>query len=108
MTWNVENLFDVGAEAGPDTQAQLAAKLKSLAAVVDAQEPHVVALQEIGSEAALAKLQAELDQPMPHRALANPDDRKSRSSTPPGGSSSSAASARACSGTARMLASVFG
>jgi len=75
MTWNVENLFDVGAEAGPDTQAQLAAKLKSLAAVIDEQEPHVVAVQEIGSEAALAKLQAELDLPMPHRALAAPDDR---------------------------------
>jgi predicted extracellular nuclease len=75
MTWNVENLFDVGAEAGPDTQAQLTAKLKSLAAVIDEQEPHVVALQEIGSEAALAKLQAALDQPMPHRALADPDDR---------------------------------
>jgi hypothetical protein len=75
MTWNVENLFDVDDEAGPDTQAQLTAKLKSLAAVIDDQEPLVVALQEIGSEGALAKLQAALDQPMPHRALADPDDR---------------------------------
>ena len=75
MTWNVENLFDVGADAGPETQAQLTAKLRSLAAVIDAQEPHVVALQEIGSESALAKLQTALEQPMPHRVLANPDDR---------------------------------
>lgn len=38
MTWNVENLFDVGDDDGPETQAQLTAKLKSLAAVIDDQE----------------------------------------------------------------------
>jgi hypothetical protein len=75
MTWNVENLFDVGAEAGPETQAQLSAKIESLRAVIDAQEPHVVALQEIGSESALALLQAALTKPIPHRVLAQPDDR---------------------------------
>jgi endonuclease/exonuclease/phosphatase family metal-dependent hydrolase len=75
MTWNVENLFDVGAEAGPDTQAQLAAKIESLRAVIDEQQPHVLALQEVGSESALAKLQAALQLPMPHLALAPPDDR---------------------------------
>ena len=30
MTWNVENLFDVGDEDGPDTQAELKAKIESL------------------------------------------------------------------------------
>ncbi len=78
MTWNVENLFDVGAEAGPEAQAQLAAKIESLRAVIDAQAPHIVALQEIGSESALARLQAALVKPMPHRALAQPDDRDIR------------------------------
>lgn len=75
MSWNVENLFDVGQDAGPETQAQLNAKIASLSAVIDAQEPHVVALQEIGSESALARLQAALTKPLPHRQLAQPDER---------------------------------
>ena len=75
MTWNVENLFDVGDEDGPETQAQLKAKIESLRAVIDAQRPHVLALQEIGSESALGRLQAALTTPMPHRAVAAPDDR---------------------------------
>ena len=75
MTWNVENLFDVGDDDGPETQGQLAAKIESLRSVIDAQKPHVLALQEIGSESALGKLQAALTTPMPHRAVAAPDDR---------------------------------
>ena len=39
MTWNVENLFDVGDDDGPKTQAQFAAKIESLRAVIDAQQP---------------------------------------------------------------------
>jgi hypothetical protein len=58
MSWNVENLFDVGAEDGPETQAQLTAKVESLRAVIDVQRPHVLALREVGSENALARLQA--------------------------------------------------
>jgi hypothetical protein len=50
MTWNVENLFDVGDDDGPKTQAQFGAKIESLRAVIDAQQPHVLALQEVGSE----------------------------------------------------------
>ncbi len=65
MTWNVENLFDVGDDDGPETEAQLAAKIESLRAVIDEQQPHVLALQEIGSESALARLQAALSTPMP-------------------------------------------
>ena len=34
MTWNVENLFDVGDDDGPKTQAQFAAKIESLRAVI--------------------------------------------------------------------------
>jgi endonuclease/exonuclease/phosphatase family metal-dependent hydrolase len=75
MSWNVENLFDVGDEDGPETQAQLTAKIASLKTVIDEQEPHVVALQEVGSESALARLQAALAVPMPHRELAPPGDR---------------------------------
>ena len=43
--------------------------------MIDAQKPHVLALQEIGSESALGELQAALTTPMPHRAVAAPDDR---------------------------------
>jgi len=75
MTWNVENLFDVGDDDGPKTQAQFAAKIESLRAVIDAQRPHVLTLQEVGSESALAKLQAALEHKLPHRAVAEPDER---------------------------------
>ena len=42
MSWNVENLFDVGDEDGPDTQAELKAKIESLRSVIDEQKPHVL------------------------------------------------------------------
>jgi endonuclease/exonuclease/phosphatase family metal-dependent hydrolase len=74
MTWNVENLFDVGDEDGPETNDQLNDKIESLRAVIDDQKPHVLALQEIGSENALVRLQAALDLPMPHREVGEPDD----------------------------------
>ena len=75
MSWNVENLFEVGHEDGPDTEEQLAAKIESLRAVIDAQRPDVLGLQEIGSESALERLQAALNHLLPHRAIAAPDDR---------------------------------
>ena len=75
MSWNVENLFDVGDEDGPDTQAELKAKVESLRSLIDQQNPHVLGLQEIGSEAALGRLQAALKAPMPYRAVAAPDER---------------------------------
>ena len=78
MSWNVENLFDVGAEDGPETQAQLTAKVESLRAVIDVQRPHVLALQEVGSENALARLRAASTLAMPYRAVAAPDARGSR------------------------------
>jgi endonuclease/exonuclease/phosphatase family metal-dependent hydrolase len=75
MTWNVENLFEVGDESGPQTNAELGAKIESLRAVIDAEEPHVLGLQEIGSEEALTRLQQALMAPMPHRHLGIADER---------------------------------
>jgi endonuclease/exonuclease/phosphatase family metal-dependent hydrolase len=75
MTWNVQNLFDTGNEDGPDAQDKLAAKIESLRAVIDQHNPHVVALQEVGGEQALERLQAVLTIPMPHRAVGVPDGR---------------------------------
>ena len=75
VTWNVENLFDVGDDDGPETEAALSAKLESLKAVIDALNPHVVALQEVGSETALARLQQALTVAMPHRRLGVADER---------------------------------
>lgn len=40
MSWNIENLFDVGDDDGPETAAQLNSKIESLRAVIDAQRPH--------------------------------------------------------------------
>jgi hypothetical protein len=74
MSWNIENLFDVGDDDGPETAAQLNSKIESLRAVIDAQKPHVLALQEIGSETALGRLQAALSLPMQYRAVAAPDE----------------------------------
>ncbi len=65
MTWNVQNLFEVGADAGPDTAAQFNAKLASLAAAIDSLRPHAVALQELGPLPALVALQQRLQYPMP-------------------------------------------
>jgi hypothetical protein len=48
MTWNVQNLFPAGTPDGPPTQAAFQTKLGSLAEVIDAQQPDVLALQEVG------------------------------------------------------------
>ncbi len=37
MSWNVENLFDVGDADGHDTQAELKAKIESLRSLIDEQ-----------------------------------------------------------------------
>ena len=76
MTWNVQNLFLPAAEDdGPDTQNAFDQKLASLAAVIDAIKPHVLGLQEVGPNGALAALQAELTHPMPHSVEGEPDSR---------------------------------
>jgi endonuclease/exonuclease/phosphatase family metal-dependent hydrolase len=55
-TWNLENLFAVGEEDGPDDQAAYDAKLDSLADVIRTIEPDVLAVQEVGNPEALADL----------------------------------------------------
>jgi hypothetical protein len=75
MTWNVENLFAAGDADGPATEAALAAKIESLRAVIDAQRPHVLALQEVGGEGALQRLQQALTVPMPYQQLGIADER---------------------------------
>jgi hypothetical protein len=79
VTWNVENLFPVGADAGPATEAEFA-KIESLKSVIDAQNPDVVALQEVGGEQVLARLQERLMSPLPHRAIAIADGARSAAS----------------------------
>jgi endonuclease/exonuclease/phosphatase family metal-dependent hydrolase len=56
MTWNVENLFKPGHDAGPPDQAIYEAKLQGLAAMINAEAPDALALQEIGDPAALDEL----------------------------------------------------
>jgi endonuclease/exonuclease/phosphatase family metal-dependent hydrolase len=79
MTWNVQNLLRVGDPEGPATQAELEAKLVSLAQVIDAQQPDLLALQEVGHPDVLAALQQQLSHQLPHRlASAHPDQREIR------------------------------
>ena len=76
MTWNVENLLRVGDQGGPTTQAELDAKLDSLAQVIDTQQPDVLALQEIGQPDMLAALQHQLTHKLPHHEIStHPDQR---------------------------------
>jgi endonuclease/exonuclease/phosphatase family metal-dependent hydrolase len=75
MTWNVQNLFRPEDGDGPETLSAFQAKLGSLAAVIDAARPHVLALQEVGPPDALSSLQAILGWEMRHVAVGEPDAR---------------------------------
>lgn len=75
MTWNVQNLFEVGAEDGPDSQADFNVKIASLVAVINDTRHHVLALQELGPEPALIALQNALGHSMAHRTIGEPDAR---------------------------------
>jgi predicted extracellular nuclease len=76
MTWNIENLFRPGNPAGPRTKGEYIAKLTSLAHVILELDPDVLALQEIGQEAAFENLVALLDGRYPHRRISqHPDPR---------------------------------
>jgi endonuclease/exonuclease/phosphatase family metal-dependent hydrolase len=75
MTWNVQNLLPVRHESGPKTQRELNAKIRALASVIDAAEPHVLGVQEVGDDDIVARLQAALAHSMPHRRLGVPDGR---------------------------------
>lgn len=72
ITWNVENLFLPG-PAKPESQQHFKDKLAKLAAVIDQEQPDVLALQEIGPNGALAALQKALSHAMPHSAEGDPE-----------------------------------
>ncbi len=76
MTWNVQNLLPVGFQGGPQDQAEFDAKIESLAAVIDAAQPDVVGLQEVGPPAVIQVLQDALAHALPERAVSDlPDGR---------------------------------
>src|SRR4051794_6823175 len=56
MSWNVENLFT----PAPADRADYDAKLDALAAVVTGEQPDLLAVQEVGDEAAFADLRDRL------------------------------------------------
>jgi len=72
MNWNVENLF-LPDPAKPQSQQHFKDKLAKLAAVIDQEQPDVLALQEIGPNGALAALQKALSHAMPHAAEGDPE-----------------------------------
>lgn len=74
-TWNLENLFRPGADAGPRTPADYDAKLDGLAATIADLAPDLLCVQEVGDPAALDDLVARLPDADWHTALAEPDDR---------------------------------
>jgi endonuclease/exonuclease/phosphatase family metal-dependent hydrolase len=74
-TWNVENLFLPGTDAGPSNEDVYRRKLSYLASVVTGVGADVVCLQEIGGEQPLADLVSALDDDLPHTAIGQPDDR---------------------------------
>ncbi|MEO1403494.1 MAG: endonuclease/exonuclease/phosphatase family protein [Cyanobacteria bacterium J06635_1] len=76
MTWNVENLFQVGSASGPKTQVDYTQKLTSLADVILRLDPDILALQEIGDVSALDDLVAQLDGRYPHIQVSNTPDRR--------------------------------
>jgi endonuclease/exonuclease/phosphatase family metal-dependent hydrolase len=60
-TWNLENLFRPGADAGPTDEQAYDAKLTELARVIHQISPDVLAVQEVGDPAALEDLRERLD-----------------------------------------------
>jgi endonuclease/exonuclease/phosphatase family metal-dependent hydrolase len=81
MSWNVQNLFAAGTPDGPPTEAAFDAKLASLAEVIDAQQPDVLALQEVGPAEVLQQLLQRLTHQLPHRELSAHPDRRSLSTS---------------------------
>jgi endonuclease/exonuclease/phosphatase family metal-dependent hydrolase len=75
MCWNVENLFLPDADATDQVRERFQAKLTTLAAVIDSQQPDLLALQEVGPNGALQALQDALATPLPHTLEGEPDAR---------------------------------
>jgi endonuclease/exonuclease/phosphatase family metal-dependent hydrolase len=59
-TWNLENLFRPGGDAGPATDERYDAKLTALQTVIERLAPDVLAVQEVGEPEALEDLRARL------------------------------------------------
>ncbi len=66
MTWNLENLFLPDEEGGPDQQTVFDQKLAALATTILQLSPDVLAVQEVGSEAAFGALYATLRHQYPY------------------------------------------
>jgi predicted extracellular nuclease len=75
MTWNVQNLFPAETEFGPATQQDYDDKMAALAGVIDAVEPDVLALQEVGPEEVLVDLNAACSIDFDHRLTGVADGR---------------------------------
>ena len=75
MTWNIQNLFPVGHVDGPATQQEYDDKVAGLAEVINAVEPDVLALQEVGPEHVLADLDAACSIDFDNRLVGSPDGR---------------------------------
>ena len=73
-TWNLENLFRPGDDAGPELEATYRAKLKALAETITELAPDILAIQEVGDPEALAGLVDRLGGTW-HTELAEPDGR---------------------------------
>jgi endonuclease/exonuclease/phosphatase family metal-dependent hydrolase len=73
-TWNLENLFRPGGDAGPPSETEYKAKLAALADTIGQLAPDVLGVQEVGSPEALADLVAKLGGDW-HTELADPDRR---------------------------------
>jgi hypothetical protein len=78
MTWNIQNLFPVGHADGPATQQEYDDKIAGLAEVINAVEPDLLALQEVGPEQVLADLNAACNIDFDNRLIGIPDGRGSR------------------------------
>ncbi len=74
-TWNVQNLFRPGTDAGPDDPAEYETKLDALASTIDAAGAEVWALQEVGGPEALGDLVDRLDGTWYTRLSTHPDHR---------------------------------
>ena len=75
MTWNIQNLFPVGHPDGPATQQEYDDKVADLAEVINAVEPDVLALQEVGPKHVLADLDAACSIDFDNRLVGSPDGR---------------------------------
>jgi endonuclease/exonuclease/phosphatase family metal-dependent hydrolase len=74
-TWNLENLFQPGGDAGPTTEQAYRAKLGALADTIRDLNPEVLAVQEVGDPQALQDLADAVAGGFDHLATADPDGR---------------------------------